>query len=66
MIGNFKKSKIIYSQILSFYLLDSDLLFINSYYNLLKMCLKDKNKKNAVLNYLNSVMNNHIKNFKYF
>lgn len=57
LIGNYEKSKINKFQILTYYLADNELLFINTYYSTLKDCLKDKTKRNIVLNYLNGIKN---------
>lgn len=55
LLGNYDKSKINKFQTLTYYLADNELLFINTYYSTLKDCLKDKTKRNIVLNYLNEI-----------
>jgi hypothetical protein len=57
LIGNYEKTKINKYQILTYYLADNELLFINTYYSTLKDCLKDKTKRNIVLDYLNGIKN---------
>jgi hypothetical protein len=57
LIGNYEKTKINKLQTLTYYLADNELLFINTYYSTLKDCLKDKTKRNIVLNYLNGIKN---------
>lgn len=57
----YEKSKINKFQILTYYLANNQLLFINTYYSTLKDCLKDKRKRNIVLNYLNYIKN-HLEN----
>jgi hypothetical protein len=61
LVGNYKKSKINKFQTLTYYLADNELLFINTYYSTLKDCLKDKTKRNIVLNYLNYIKNHYEK-----
>jgi hypothetical protein len=55
--GAYTKSKITKPQILSYYLEDDELLFINSNYKTLKMALHDATKRKAVLIYLNKIKN---------
>jgi hypothetical protein len=55
--GNYENSKITKSQILTYYLEDNELLFINAYYKILKNSLLDKNKKPLTLRYINQVKN---------
>lgn len=55
--GQYEKSKISEAQILSYYLGDNDLLFINSYYKTLKGSLVDSAKRKSMLNYLNKIKN---------
>lgn len=57
LVGNYEKSKINKFQILTYYLADNELLFINTHYSTLKGCLKDKEKRNVVLDYLNDIKN---------
>jgi hypothetical protein len=57
--GDYGKSKITKPQILSYYLEDNELLFINSYYKTLKLALRDTTKRKATLIYLN-IIKNHI------
>jgi hypothetical protein len=55
LVGNFDKRKINKFQKLTYYPGSSELLFINSYYSLLKNCVKDKNNRDIVLNYMDIV-----------
>ena len=55
--ANYEKSKINKAQILSYYAVDNELLFMNVYYKTLRDCLIHKNKQNLVLNYLNKAKN---------
>jgi hypothetical protein len=55
--GQYSKSKISKAQILSYYLEDNDMLFINSYYPTLKAALRDTAKRKLMLGYLNTVKN---------
>lgn len=55
MIGDYKKSKITKPQILSYYIEENELLFINSHYEILKQNLKDKNLRIHTFNYLTQV-----------
>jgi hypothetical protein len=56
LIGDYSKSKISKAQITSFYLADNELLFINSYNNLLKEKLHDSmSLRQATLKYLGEV-----------
>jgi len=60
--GQYLDSKISKPQILSYYLGDNDLLYINAYNKLLKSSLLDKTKRQFTLNYLNGVKNYYRKN----
>jgi hypothetical protein len=55
--GQYSKSKISKAQILSYYLWDNDLLFMNAYYPTLKAALRDTAKRKLALEYLNKVKN---------
>ncbi len=55
--GQYNKSKISKAQVLSYYLGDNDLLFMNSYYPTLKAALRDTAKRKLLLGYLNKVKN---------
>lgn len=57
LIGNYEETKINKYQTLTYYLADNELLFINTYFFTLKDCLKDKTKRNSVLDYLNYIKN---------
>ena len=57
LIGHYDNSKISKSQILTYYLEDNEILFINAYYKTLKACLQDKRMRQPALNYLNTVKN---------
>jgi hypothetical protein len=57
LIGNYEETKINKYQTLTYYLADNELLFINTYFFTLKDCLKDKTKRNIVLDYLNYIKN---------
>lgn len=57
LIGNYAKSKISKAKIMTFYVENNELLFINAYYELLKNNLKSKKFRQATLNYLNEVKN---------
>ncbi len=57
LVGNYDKSRISKAQIMTYYLEDNELLFINSYNELLKNNLKDKRFRQSTLNYLNEVKN---------
>lgn len=59
LIGNYEKSKISKAQILTYYLEDNELLFINAYNELLRKNLKDKRFRQSTLNYLNEVKNHY-------
>jgi hypothetical protein len=54
-IGQYEKSKISKAQILSYYLDDNDLLFINSFHDPLKKALYDKENRKLILRYLTNV-----------
>jgi len=60
--GNYEKSKITSPQIMSYYVEDNEILFINAYYKILKACLLDKKKRLSTLNYLNEIKNYYYKN----
>ncbi|MDN5285804.1 MAG: hypothetical protein JWR38_2078 [Mucilaginibacter sp.] len=60
--GQYTQSKISKAQILSYYLNENDLLFINTYYKTLKSSLQDKAKRKGTLVYLNNVKNYYHKN----
>ncbi len=62
LIGNYEKSKINKAQILTYYLEDNELLFINAYYKTLRSCLQDKIMRQPTLNYLNKVKNHYENN----
>jgi hypothetical protein len=55
--GQFAGSKITRAQILSYYLIDNERLFINANYKKLKALLLDKTTRKATLNYINLVKN---------
>lgn len=55
--GQYDKSKISKPQILSYYLGENDLLFMNTHYSTLKNALRDKTKMKLLLVYLNNVKN---------
>lgn len=57
--GEYGKSGITQSQILSYYLPGNNILFINSHYRMLKIDLFDKTKRKRILNYLNKVKNHN-------
>jgi len=57
LVGNYDKSKISKAQILTYYLEDNEILFINAYNELLKNNLKDSIFRQPTLNYLNDVKN---------
>lgn len=59
LLGNYEKSKISKAQIMTYYLEDNELLFINAYNELLKNNLKDKRFRKSTLNYLNEVKNHY-------
>ncbi len=63
LVGNYEKSKINKYQILTYYLEDNELLFINAYYSILKDCLNNKTKRSLVLNYLNNIKNFYEKKY---
>jgi hypothetical protein len=60
--GQYNPTKITYSQILSYYLVDNELLFINAYYKSIKSTFNSKQKKVWVTNYLNKVKNHEAGN----
>jgi len=55
--GQFANSKITRAQVLSYYLVDNERLFINTNYKKLKALLRDKTTRRATLSYLNSIKN---------
>lgn len=57
LIGDYEKSKISKAQIMSYYLEDNELLFINAYNELIKKNLKDSTFRQSTLNYLNFIKN---------
>jgi len=57
LVARYQNSKITGSQVLSYYVEDNDLLFINSYYKTLKKALRDTGQKRATLNFLNEEKN---------
>jgi hypothetical protein len=59
LVGNYDKSKISKAQILTYYLEDNELLFINAYNELLKNNLQDKRFRQSTFNYLNEVKNHY-------
>ena len=62
LVGNYENAKINKSQILTYYLADNELLFINVYYKILKSYLKDNVKRQPTLYYLNEVKNHNENN----
>jgi hypothetical protein len=62
LIGKYDNSKISKSQILTYYLEDNEILFINAYYKTLKACLQEKTMRQSTLNYLNKVKNHYDNN----
>lgn len=57
LVGNYEKSKISKAQILTYYLENNELLFINTYHKTLKANLTNKLIRYSILNYLNEVKN---------
>jgi hypothetical protein len=55
--AQFKSSKINRPQILSYYLVDNELLFITTYHQTLKRMMLSKKKKRYILHYLNNIKN---------
>ncbi|WP_431199075.1 hypothetical protein ACQ86K_26415 [Mucilaginibacter sp. P19] len=55
LIGQYQKSKISKAQILSYYLEDNDLLFINVFNRPLKVALNNKENRSLILSYLRNV-----------
>lgn len=55
--GAYGKSKITKPEILTYYVNDNELLYINVYYNLLKHKMNDSSKRKFILAYLNEVKN---------
>lgn len=62
LLGSYEKSKINKHQILTYYLADNELLFINAYNKTLKACLKNKAKRQLTLGYLNRIKNHYDNN----
>ena len=62
LIGNYEKSKINKAQIMTYYIEDNELLFINAYYRTIKTNLLDKKFRQSTLNYLNEVKNHYDNN----
>lgn len=62
LVGNYEKSKISKAQIMTYYLEENELLFINAYYKTLKANLHDKILRQSTLNYLNEVKNHYDNN----
>jgi len=60
-IADFTNSKLNRYKILSYYLVDNELLFINAHYKLLKELIAKKNqvKRQSTLDYLNEVKNEY-------
>jgi len=56
MTENYKINE---NQIFSYYLYQNDLYFINSHYQLLNESIKNKNNRDAILNYLDEVLNQY-------
>jgi len=52
-----EQAKISRPQILSYYLVDNELLFISAYHQRIKEIMRNKNKKKSVLHYLNIIKN---------
>ncbi|QEM12160.1 hypothetical protein [Mucilaginibacter rubeus] len=52
-----ESSKINTPQVLSYYLVDNELLFINAYHQRLKKMMLNKKKKRYILHYLNNIKN---------
>lgn len=55
--GDYENSKIKKPEILTYYVEDNELLYINVYYNLLKNKMRDKQKRKLILTYLYTVKN---------
>lgn len=55
--GAYEKSKITKNQILTYYVEDNELLYINVFYDLLKNKMSDKEKRKLILTYLSTVKN---------
>jgi hypothetical protein len=53
--GNYNNSRITKAQILSYYLQDNEVLFMNAYHDVLKSNLKDRTMRPYILSYLNKV-----------
>ena len=62
LVGNYEKSKISKAQIMTYFLIDNELLFINAYNELLKNNLKDERFRQSTLNYLKEVKNHYDNN----
>lgn len=59
LVPDYGNSKIARAEILTYYLEDNELLFINTYYKTLKKGLDNPGFKKELLLYLNAVKNNH-------
>jgi hypothetical protein len=59
--GQYNHSKITQAQVLTYYLVDNELLFINTYYKTIKASLLNKKKRKWTLGYLNLVKNRGLK-----
>jgi hypothetical protein len=62
LVGNYDNAKINMPQILTYFLEENELLFINAYYQTLKDCLQDKVKRKLTLDYLNQIKNHYENN----
>lgn len=60
--GQYPQSKISREQVLSYALGDNDMLFMNTYYKVLKKALSTKANRQPILNYLNRVKNEYREN----
>ena len=57
LAGDYRNSKINKQQILTYFVADNEILFINTYYKTLKSSLKVKKKRQLTLLYLNKIKN---------
>jgi hypothetical protein len=57
--GQFERSKIIEPQVLTYYLIDNEELFINAYYPVLKQSLRNKKLSTWTFAYLNKIKNHN-------
>lgn len=57
LVGDYEKTKINKQQTLTYFLADTELLFINAYYKTLKYNLKDQTNRQLTLDYLNKIKN---------